>query len=271
MSLKGKKIAFIGAGNMGEAMIRGLLKAGLSDPADVTASDPRAEHLAALKSALGIQSASDSLPAAERADIVVLAVKPQSLPELLRSLKGRLQAKQLVISIAAGVRLATIEADMGALPLIRVMPNTPALVGQGASAYCLGGSAGEPHARDAESLLGCLGLVLRVEESQMDAVTALSGSGPAYVFLFMEALQAAGEKLGLDTETSFRLASQTLTGAAAMIAQRADTPARLREKVTSPGGTTAAALRAFEEAGLRELVLKAMTAARDRGVELGKP
>jgi pyrroline-5-carboxylate reductase len=266
MSLKGKKITFIGAGNMGEAMIRGLLKAGLAEAADITAADPRAMHLASL----GVQAVPEALPAADRADIVVLAVKPQSLPELLKSLKGGLQPRQLVISIAAGVRLATFEAELGALPLIRVMPNTPALVGQGASAYCLGGAAGEAHAADAEALLGCLGLVLRVEESQIDAVTALSGSGPAYVFLFMEALQAAGEKLGLDAETSFLLASQTITGAAAMIAQRAVTPARLREKVTSPGGTTAAALKAFEEAGLREIVLKAMTAARDRGVELGK-
>ena len=201
-------------------------------------------------------------------DIVVLSVKPQSFPELLSKLK--ISANQLVISIAAGIMLKKIEAQLGKVPLIRVMPNTPALLAEGASAYCLGGSADETHAADAEALLGCLGLVVRVNEEQMDAVTALSGSGPAYAFLFMEALQAAGQKLGLDAETSFKLAAQTLKGASAMISKGDDTPARLREKVTSPGGTTAAALKAFEDAGFRDIVLKAMTAARDRGAELGK-
>jgi pyrroline-5-carboxylate reductase len=270
MSLHGKKIAFIGAGNMGEAMIRGLVKSGLSAPGEIFASDLRAGHLAALKAELGIH-AGPAVPAAAQADIVVLAVKPQAMAALLADLKGKLGLSQLVISIAAGVRLESIARQLDSSPLIRVMPNTPGLLGQGASAYCLGASASALNAADAEALLGCLGLVLRVDESQMDAVTALSGSGPAYVFLFMEALQSAGERLGLDGETSFRLAAQTLKGASAMIEQRADTPSRLREKVTSPGGTTAAALKILEDAGFQELIFKAMAAARDRGAELGKP
>lgn len=268
MALKNKKIAFIGAGNMGEAMIRGLLKAGLSAPSDIIAADLRAEHLAGLKASLHVTTTVDAVEAAAMAQIVVLAVKPQSFSDLLPKL--RVNGSQLVISIAAGLRLDKLKAQLGNVPLIRVMPNTPGLLGQGASAYCLGGTAGAAHAEDAEALLGCLGIVLRVSESQMDAVTALSGSGPAYLFLFMEAMQAAGEKLGLDAETSFKLAAQTIKGAAAMIEKRDDTPARLREKVTSPGGTTAAALKAFEDAGFRDIVLKAMTAARDRGIELGK-
>jgi pyrroline-5-carboxylate reductase len=177
MPLPGKKIAFIGAGNMGEAMIRGLIAAGQSKAADIIAADLRPEQLAKLKSSLGVRGTDDASEAAEGADIVVLAVKPQSFSDLLPKL--RVNNSQLLISIAAGLRLSTLKAQLGNVPLIRVMPNTPGLLGQGASAYCLGGTAGAAHAADAEALLACLGLVLRVEESQMDAVTALSGSGPA--------------------------------------------------------------------------------------------
>jgi pyrroline-5-carboxylate reductase len=272
MSLQNKKIAFIGAGNMGEAMLRGLLKRMQAKPADLSVCDLREEKLAQLSAELGVRTYIDAAQAVQSAQLVILAVKPQGFPALLKELSGKVTHKQLVISIAAGIRLETLAKGLGALapPLIRVMPNTPALVGQGASAYCLGPGADENHAKDAEALLACLGLVLRVDEAQMDAVTALSGSGPAYVFLFMEALQAAGEKLGLSPEASFQLAARTITGAAAMIEMRQDGPARLREKVTSPGGTTAAALAVFESADFKELVARAMTAARDRSVELGK-
>ncbi len=268
--MNAKSIAFLGAGNMGEAMIRGLLKAGLARPDQITAADLRPEALAALSSELDIRVTPDAAGAAANAELVVLAVKPQSFPTLLASISTRIQPKTLVVSIAAGQRMDKIREWLPRQPVIRVMPNTPALLGQGASAYCLGEGVTEGQAKDAEEMLACLGVVARVEEAQMDAVTALSGSGPAYVFLFMEALQASGEKLGLDPATSFKLASQTITGAAAMIAARQDSPASLREKVTSPGGTTAAALKVFEEAGFRELIYKALAAARDKGRELGK-
>jgi pyrroline-5-carboxylate reductase len=270
MSLQNKKIAFLGAGNMGEAMLRGLIASKLSVPSDLLACDLREERLSALSSELGVKGYVDARQAAKAADIIVLAVKPQAFPELLKDLAGQISAQQAVLSIAAGIPIAKIEAALGAVPVLRAMPNTPALIGQGASAYCLGSKATDAQASQAEALLGCLGLVLRVSEDQINAVTALSGSGPAYVFLFMEALQAAGAKLGLSPEASFELAAKTLSGAAAMIAQKKDSPSVLREKVTSPGGTTAAALKVFEEAGLKEIVLKAMTAARDRGAELGK-
>lgn len=268
--MNAKRIAFLGAGNMGEAMIRGLLKAGLATPADITAADLRAEQLAALSSELDIHVTPDAAGAAINSELVVLAVKPQSIPALLASFQGHLPSTTLVVTIAAGIRVEKIREWLPRQPVIRVMPNTPALLGQGASAYCLGPGVTETQARDAEEMLSCLGVVARVDETQMDAVTALSGSGPAYVFLFMEALQSAGEKLGLDSATSFKLAAQTLTGASAMIAKQTHTPTQLRERVTSPGGTTAAALQVFEESGFRELVLKALTAARDRGRELGK-
>jgi pyrroline-5-carboxylate reductase len=269
MDFKDKKIAFLGAGNMGEAMLRGLLKSGLSTPQGLIACDLREEKLAQLSSELGIRTYIDARQAVKQADIIALAVKPQGIVPLLDDLRGQLRPEQLVISIIAGLGTAKIEAALPGIPVVRVMPNTPALLGLGASAFSLGKIATSAHANMASILLGCLGLVLQVEESQMDAVTALSGSGPAYVFLFMEALESAGKKLGLDGEQSFKLAAQTLTGAAAMIQARADTPEALRRKVTSPGGTTEAAIKVFEAENLRGLVEKAMGAARDRSAELG--
>lgn len=270
MSLENPSISFIGAGNMGEAMLRGLAKAGL--PASrLRAFDVRQERLQALAAETGFNAHFDLASAVHSADVVVLATKPQSFGELLGHLAPLLKPPQVVVSIAAGVRLARLEAAFGpAQPLIRVMPNTPGLIGQGISAYCLGASATEAHAQLAELILRPLGQVLRVAESDMDAVTALSGSGPAYAFLFMEALQSAGVTLGLSEQASFDLAAQTLLGAAAMIQARQKSPADLRVAVTSPGGTTAAALKVFEDAGFRDLVQRALIAARDRSVELGQ-
>jgi len=270
LSLQDPVISFLGAGNMGEAMLRGLAKAGLP-PARLKAYDPRQDRLAALAAEAGFTACASMAQAVEGADVVVLATKPQSFAELLAALAPLVKPGQTLLSIAAGVRLQRLAAAFGPqAPLVRVMPNTPGLIGQGASAYCLGGAAAEAHAGLAEMILRPLGLVVRVREEDMDAVTALSGSGPAYVFLFMEALQDAGRRLGLSPEASFDLAAQTLSGAAAMIQQRQKSPADLRVAVTSPGGTTAAALKVFEDAGFRELVARALTAARDRGAELGK-
>lgn len=269
MSQDPLKIAFLGAGNMGEAMLRGLATAGLT-PDALHAYDPRQDRLKALAAQIGFSSHADPASAVQGAGLVVLAVKPQSFGELLPQLSPLLAPGQVVLSIAAGVTLRRLEQALGGdRPLIRVMPNTPGLIGQGVSAYCLGASAGPAQALLAERVLKPLGLVIRVQEAQMDAVTALSGSGPAYVFLFMEALQAAGQDLGLAPEAAFTLAAQTLAGAGAMVLKRDQNPAELRAAVTSPGGTTAAALKVFEERGFRDLVKQAVTAARDRSVELG--
>jgi pyrroline-5-carboxylate reductase len=265
-----QSIAFLGAGNMGEAMLRGLARAGIPAPR-LHAFDPRQEHLCALAAEVGFTPHGSAAAAVAQAELLVLATKPQGFSELLPVLAPLLKPGQAVLSIAAGVPLGRLQAALGAsVPLIRVMPNTPGLIGQGASAYCLGSQASEAHAALAEAVLAPLGLVLRVEEAQMDAVTALSGSGPAYVFLFMEALQSAGEGLGLKPEAAFALASQTLAGAAAMIRQRVKTPAELRVAVTSPGGTTAAALKVLEDGAFRDLVARALQAARDRSAELGR-
>lgn len=256
---------------MGEAMLRGLAKAGYP-AAKLRAYDPAADKTAALAAQTGLKACATAQEALQGADLVVLATKPQAFAkELLPFLATALAPGQAVLSIAAGVRLETLSKALGAQrAYIRVMPNTPGLIGQGVSAFCLGGSAAADHAALAQTLLQPLGLVVQVEEKDMDAVTALSGSGPAYLFLFMEALQAAGTELGLSPEASFLLASQTLAGAAAMVQKREKSPADLRVAVTSPGGTTAAALKVFEDAGFRGLVAKALTAARDRSVELGK-
>jgi len=262
-------IAFIGAGNMGEAMLRGLASAGWS-PDELHAYDLRQDRLNQLAKIIGFTSHKVETTALGY-DVLVLAVKPKDFEGLYRVLENQLNPNQLVVSIAAGKTLRDLAFHLGdRQPLIRVMPNTPGLIGQGVSAFCLGGGATEDHAALAEKILRPLGKVLRVSEEDMDAVTALSGSGPAYVFLFMEALQAAGVGLGLSPEAAFLLASQTITGAAAMIQAGDKSPADLRVAVTSPGGTTAAALEVFEDAGFRALVDKALRAAKDRSIELGK-
>lgn len=255
---------------MGEAMLRGLARAGV--PADrLRAYDPRQDRLRALAAEIGFTAEPDLGVLVAGADLLVLATKPQSFGELLPQVARHLGPRTAVLSIAAGVTLARLQAALGpSTPLVRVMPNTPGLIGQGVSALCLGSASGEAQADLARQVLAPLGTVLQVREEQMDAVTALSGSGPAYLFAFMEALQAAGERLGLEPETAFNLASQTLVGASAMVARREKTPPELRAAVTSPGGTTAAALQVFDAGGFGDLVLKALTAARDRGAELGQ-
>ena len=262
-------IAFIGAGNMGAAMLRGLVAGKALPASQVHATDLDSAKLEAL-AALGIQTHPAAIAAVRAAQVVVLATKPQGFAELLPALAKVIRPEQLIISIAAGKTLATLQAAFPQNPIIRVMPNTPGLIGEGVSAYCLGLHATTSDAIQAEAILKPLGLVIKVDEKAIDAVTALSGSGPAYVFLFMEALQSAGQQLGLSEQDSFELAAQTLRGAAGMIQKKEHSPAKLREMVTSPGGTTAAALKSFEEGDLRGQVLKAMTAARDRSIELGK-
>lgn len=270
MGLNGKKIVFLGAGNMAEAMIKGLESSGVASARQIIACDLLPERQEAAR-AMGVEVLSDAGQAAAMGDIVVLSVKPQAFDSLLPSIRGKIKPEAFVLSIAAGVTIGKIQAGLGPeVPVVRVMPNTPALIGQGASGYCLGPGASSLHAQETQLILESFGVCARVQEAEMDAVTALSGSGPAYVFLLMESLQAAGESMGLDKATTFKLAAQTLKGAAVMIGHGQVEPAELRRRVTSPAGTTAAAIEVFEQGGFRELVAKALTAARDRGRELGK-
>ncbi|MCB1788177.1 MAG: pyrroline-5-carboxylate reductase [Chromatiaceae bacterium] len=264
------RIAFIGAGNMAGALIGGLLADGV--PADrIVASDPAPAKREALRAATGIQTLDDNLSAVVQADVVVLAVKPQVLREVAQGLADGLAGRRpVVVSIAAGIRCASLQSWLGGnVALVRTMPNTPAMIQSGATVLYATPGVSTAQREQAESLMRAVGLTQWIDdEALMDAVTALSGSGPAYLFLVMEAIEAAARDLGLDHETARLLTLQTAFGAARMALESTDPPATLRARVTSPGGTTERAIAVLEDGGIRDLFGRALKAARDRSVEL---
>ena len=270
--MKDTSIAFIGGGNMARSLIGGLI-AGGSDPDQLWVAEPNADQREFLRSRFGVHTGADNPDIATRAEVVVLAVKPQILQGVARQLAPAIQARQpLVISIAAGVREPDLRRWLGggSPSLVRTMPNTPALVGSAASALFANEFVSEKHRRQAESLLRAVGVTVWVDdESQLDAVTALSGSGPAYFFLLMEALEQAGVALGLEADTARLLTLQAAFGAAKMALESAESPAALRVRVTSPGGTTEQALSILRGGGMEPLVGRALEAARHRSEELG--
>ena len=269
MNLQNKTIAFIGAGNMGEALIRGLLSTKTVKPSQIIATDVRAERREFFARTFGVRAVADNADAAKSADIIVVAVKPQQMNEALASVKSVAVKSKLFISIAAGVTTARIERELGGQPhVVRVMPNTPALVGAGAAALAKGAHATDEDLTTAEAILGAVGITVRVEENLLDAVTALSGSGPAYVFHVAEAMTRGGVAAGLDEALARRLAIQTVYGAAKLMAESGEAPAELRRKVTSPGGTTEAALKVMSERKLEEIFVEAIRAAEKRSREL---
>jgi pyrroline-5-carboxylate reductase len=255
----------IGGGRMGEALVGGLLKAGTLAAGGVRVVEPVEARRKALADLLpGVELGAEPGPA----DGTVIAVKPQDVAAACRAAASAGPGR--VLSIAAGVTLSALEADLGAgIAVVRAMPNTPALVGVGASAIAAGTAAGDEDLAWAESLLGAVGTVVRVKEPLLDAVTGLSGSGPAYVFLVAEALIDAGVLAGLPRDVSSGLAIQTLLGAATLLAEGTDGPEALRAAVTSPGGTTAAGLRTLEQHGVRAAFLEAVAAATERSRQLG--
>lgn len=266
------QLCFIGAGNMARSLIGGLLADGY--PAgQIRASDPDAGQRDAVARRFGIETFADNAAAVAGAHVLILAVKPQGLAALARELAPQLDATNpLIISVAAGIRASDLDRWLGGnRALVRCMPNTPALVQSGATALYATAAVNDAQRNLAESILRAVGLTLWVEdEAQMDAVTALSGSGPAYFFLMLEAMQQAGAELGLPEDTARLLALQTAFGAAKMALESEDPPGRLRERVTSPGGTTERALAALEEGGLRELITRAMRGAQARSRELAE-
>jgi pyrroline-5-carboxylate reductase len=269
VSLQNKIIAFIGAGNMGEALIRGLLAGRTAVPSQIIATDVRAERRDFLAKTFGVRAIDDNLSAVKAADIVVLAVKPQHVSEVLAGFKPAMSNRKLVISIAAGVTTARIERELGeGTRVMRVMPNTPALVGAGAAGVAKGAHATDDDLVTAESILGAVGICVRVEEKFIDAVTALSGSGPAYVFYVVEAMIKAGVAAGLEESLAKKLAIQTAYGAAKLLVESGEEPGSLRRKVTSPGGTTEAALKVMTQRELVEIFAEAMSAAEKRSREL---
>jgi pyrroline-5-carboxylate reductase len=268
-----QRIGFLGAGAMGEALAGGLLAAGV--PLErVRAADPDAARRAAVSRALGIATGDDNAAVVRESDVVVLAVKPALVPRVLADLRtalGAALAKPLWISIAAGVSIARIEGELprGAR-VVRAMPNTPALVRAGATAYAANAAATAADRALTQSLFACAGLAWEApEESLLDAVTGLSGSGPAYVFVFLEALADAGVRVGLPRDAAQSLAIQTVLGAAQLARDTGIHPAQLRDRVSSPGGTTIAGLARLEAAGFRAALLDAVEAATRRSRELG--
>ncbi len=270
--MKKTQLAFIGAGNMARSLIGGLVADGW-DPACITVSDPDPDQLAAVTRLFGTARAPDNVTAVGQSELVVLAVKPQIMHDVAKELANTVQTRQpLVISIAAGICTSDLQRWLGGdCALVRCMPNTPALVQSGATAMFANKAVNDDQKALAENIMRAVGLALWIgEEAQMDAVTALSGSGPAYFFLVIEALQEAGTSLGLDDKTARLLALQTAFGATRMALESRDDAATLRQRVTSPGGTTEKALAVLEEGRLRTLFSDALKAACDRSRELAK-
>ena len=262
-------IAFIGGGNMAEALAGGIVRAGIVPAGSITVSDPGPERCEYLKDTYGFNVIRENRRAAEAGGTVFLAVKPQVLPGVVEEISGSFRPEQLVISIAAGITLDFLENRLPGIPVIRSMPNTPALVGAGATVIAPGTRVHLDMTQWGVDLFRAAGTCHVLPEDLMNAVTGLSGSGPAYIFRAAEALVVAGAAVGIPREQALELVKQTILGAARMITETEDSPGRLREKVTSPGGTTEAGLKSMDEAGFEKIVVEAVAAAAKRAGELG--
>ena len=267
--MKDLRIAFVGGGNMAEAIIGGLLAGGVAAAGQVVVADVAAERRNGLAKKHGIAATGDNAEAARGAGVVVLAVKPQQAGEVLAGLKAALTERQLLVSICAGLPTAALEAQAPAR-VVRVMPNLPALVRRGVSAICRGSRATEADLDLVEQLFAAVGTVVRLPEERMNEVTALSGSGPGYVFAFVEAMAEAAVGMGLSPETARKMAIETVRGAAELAAQTGEDPAELRRRISSKGGTTLAGLAAMAAGGFSAAVAAGMKAARDRAAELAR-
>ncbi len=265
------KVSFIGGGNMGEAMLAALLKKRLVKPQNITVSDINPVRRQHLQKKYSINTTADNLKALDGADVVILAIKPQNLAEVMAEIGGSLQPRQLVLSIIAGARIKTLRRGLKHQRIVRAMPNTPAQIGEGITVWTTTRQVTEKQNRQACTILGAMGQEIYTNnEKHLDMATAISGSGPAYFFFFAEALTAAAKNLGLPQEIAEKLVRQTMFGAARLLQQSGKAPAELRQMVTSPGGTTAAAIQRFEAGSFTKLVQEAAKAAHKRARELGK-
>mgnify|MGYP000033726606 CR=1 FL=1 len=263
-------ISLIGSGNMAEAMIKGLLDKGMARPSNLFASDPVDERRQIMQEHYHLEVTSDNRLAAQRGDVVILAVKPQVLPHVMSDIRGMVRSSALVISIVAGVPIQTISQGIEHEAIVRVIPNTPAMVGQGMSVWTATSAVSQQQREQARLILRSLGEEMEVErEDYIDMATAVSGSGPAYVFLFIEALTDAAVHLGFSRPMAERIVLQTLQGAVALAKESSAHPAELRNKVTSPAGTTAEALYQLEKGGFRAVISKAVWAAYQKSRSLG--
>jgi pyrroline-5-carboxylate reductase len=270
--LNDKKIAILGSGNMGEALISGLIVSELSKPKNIICTDVREEKLDEIRREYGVRTTTDNLKAVAESDIIVYAVKPQIIAAVLKETAEKLDMSKLVISIAAGVPMAAIESCLNKdLRLIRVMPNIAASVKEAASAIAAGAHATREDIDLALTIFNSIGKSIFLKENYlMDAVTGLSGSGPAYIFLIVDALADAGVKMGLARQEALFLSTQTVLGAAKLLLETQEHPGQLKDKVTSPGGTAIAGLATLEEGGLRTTLIHAVEAATNRSKELGE-
>ena len=270
MSIKGKRVAFLGTGNMGEALIKGLTQTGLVPAGSITAADPRADHLGQIATRYGIRAVADNVALVSGADVIILAVKPQIMAAVLKEIASAVDAGKLLVSIAAGVATTKLREQLGKpARLIRVMPNTPALVLEGVTAIARAEGLRPGDLEAAQELFAAVGKVVVLDESALDAVTGLSGSGPAYVAIAIEALADGGVKMGLDRATATLLAAQTVLGSARLILETGVHPGQLKDMVSSPGGTTIAGVAALEDGGFRRALMHAVERATLRSRELG--
>lgn len=270
------RFAIIGLGNMGRALLRGILAAKLSPPSHITVTARTPSRLAAARSDFGVTATSDNAAAVRDADVVILCIKPQNLEDVAAEIRPSIDARHLVISILAGKTTRQIEdlltagLDLAALPVIRVMPNIPVMVDAGCSPFARGLHAQDEHVAIVSTLLEAVGEAPEVSEHLMDAVTGLSGSGPAYVYMMIEALTDGGVQMGLPRDVAIQLAAQTIYGAALVVKETGTHPAVLRDQVTTPGGTAIAAISDLEKNGLRPMLISAVVTATTRSRELAE-
>lgn len=264
------KIGFIGAGAMAEALVKGILEKNLLLAENIYLSDHKTERCEYLKKQYQVQAFVGADSFLDKVDVLFLAIKPQAAVKAMHEVKDKLPGQVIIISIIAGMKLDSLEAVFQTQPVIRVMPNTPVAVGEGMSAFALGKYAAEKETEIVEKLLSAVGKAILVKEEAMDAVTGLSGSGPGYAFVMIDALADAGVHAGLARKTAITLAAQTLLGAAKMVLETGQHPAVLRDQVTSPAGTTIAGVRVLEQKGVRAALIDAVAAATEKSKAMGK-
>lgn len=265
-----KKVGFIGGGAIAEALIRGLLNSKLVSPAQITVSDISTQRLDYLHRNFAVITTNNIQTVSEQSDILFLTVKPQIIDGIITSVSSSVTSKTVVVSVAAGITLDYLQEKMPGIPVIRVMPNTPVAVGEGMSAMALGSHTTQEISEPISKILSSVGRVVTIREEAMDAVTGLSGSGPAYAFLLIDALSDAGVRVGFSRKTATLLAAQTLLGAAKMVLETGKHPAELRDMVTSPGGTSITGIHVLEQHGVRGALIDAVAAAYNRSCEMGK-
>ena len=269
--LRNKTVGFVGTGNMGEALVQGLLHGHLCRPDQILCSDVRPERLKLVRETYGVKGTSHNIEVVKQSEIILLSVKPQTMKHIIEEVSKYLDFSKLIISIAAGVSLAAIESHAGKeLKLVRVMPNICVSVREGASAIAGGRHVTKEDLAIAKTIFDSVGKSVLIEEDLLDAVTGLSGSGPAYIFLIIDALADAGVKMGLSRHDSIILASQTVLGAAKMLIETREHPGRLKDMVTSPGGTAIAGLHTLEQGGVRTTLINAVEVATQRSRDLGE-